>query len=66
MANDHDLRELKARVSEEIHDDFLLSGKKLGFKTRTEYLTWVILKELYGVVPQLQITREPGGFQGRD
>jgi hypothetical protein len=61
---------LKVRVTETVHDDFMIAGRMLGFATRSDFLNWVINKELYGIVTHLNITRghdtkEPGAFIGR-
>lgn len=45
MAND---LELKAKVSEKVHDDFLVTARALGFATRSEFLRHLICRELYG------------------
>lgn len=58
--------ELKAKVSEQTHDDFLIAAKHLGFSTRSEFLRYLIERELYGISAQLQITRMPGAFTGQD
>lgn len=61
MPNDTDL---KCKVSEEVHDDFLIAAKHLGFHTRSELLRYLVHRELYGVSSQLQITRMPGAHLG--
>jgi hypothetical protein len=57
MAND---ATLETKVTEEIHDDFMIAARHLGFKTRSEFLRYLVIRELYGVSAQLQITRIPG------
>lgn len=57
--------ELKAKVSEQTHDDFLIAAKHLGFATRSEFLRYLVERELYGVSSQLQITRLPGALVGQ-
>lgn len=57
--------ELKAKVSEQTHDDFLIAAKHLGFSTRSEFLRYLVERELYGVSSQLQITRMPGALVGQ-
>lgn len=56
--------ELKAKVSEQTHDDFLIAARHLGFSTRSEFLRYLIERELYGVSTQLQIKRTPGAYTG--
>jgi hypothetical protein len=63
MANDC---ELKAKVSEETHDDFLILSRHLGFNSRSEFLRYLVERELYGAKAQLQIIRMPGAVTGRD
>lgn len=58
--------ELKTKVTEQVHDDFLIAAKHLGFKDRSEYLRFIISRELYGISSQLQITRIPGAFLGQE
>lgn len=58
--------ELKAKVTEQEHDDFLIAARQLGFHTRSEYLRYLIRRELYGVSSQLQISRIPGAVTGQD
>ena len=58
--------ELKAKVTEQEHDDFLIAARQLGFSTRSEYLRYLICRELYGISSQLQITRLPGAVTGQD
>ena len=62
--------ELKVKVTETIHDDFMIAGRLLGFSTRSAFLHWIINKELYGIVTHLNITRdhdnkEPGAVVGQ-
>lgn len=57
--------ELKCRVEESTHDDFLIAAKHLGFNTRSEFLRYLVERELYGVSSQLQITRMPGAIPGQ-
>lgn len=61
MANDSTL---ETKVSEEIHDDFMIAARHLGFKNRSEFLRYLVIRELYGVSSQLQITRVPGAATG--
>ena len=56
--------ELKAKVTEQTHDDFLIAAKHLGFSSRSEFLRYLIERELYGISSQLQITRIPGAYIG--
>ena len=58
--------ELKAKVTEQTHDDFLIAARHLGFSSRSEFLRYLIERELYGVSAQLQITRIPGAYTGQE
>ena len=58
--------ELKAKVTEKTHDDFLIAAKHLGFTSRSEFLRYLVERELYGISAQLQITRIPGAYTGQD
>lgn len=58
--------ELKAKVTEQTHDDFLIAAKHLGFSSRSEFLRYLIERELYGISSQLQITRIPGAYIGQE
>lgn len=62
MSND---TELKCKVAESVHDDFLIAAKHLGFSSRSEFLRYLVERELYGISSQLQITRIPGAFTGQ-
>lgn len=62
MSND---TELKCKVEESVHDDFLIAAKHLGFSSRSEFLRYLVERELYGISSQLQITRIPGAFTGQ-
>lgn len=63
MANDVDV---KTSISEEEHDDLLITARQYGFKNRAEIIRWLIRRELAWAKPQLQINRSPGAFTGRD
>lgn len=58
--------ELKAKVTEQVHDDFLIAARHLGFSTRSEFLRYLIERELYGISAQLQITRVAGAYIGQE
>ncbi|RMD64884.1 hypothetical protein D6833_03740 [Candidatus Parcubacteria bacterium] len=58
--------ELKTHVSEKVHDDFLLLVRAYGFNTKSELLRYLIERELYGVVPHLQITAPGAGMAGKE
>lgn len=58
--------ELKAKVTEQEHDDFLIAAKHLGFHSRSEFLRYLIRRELYGISSQLQITRISGALKGQE
>jgi len=63
MAQDFDI---KTSVDEETHDDLLLTARQYGFKTRAEFVRWLIKRELAWAKPQLQVTRMPGVLKGND
>ena len=63
MPND---TELKCKVTEDTHDDFLVAARHLGFSTRSEFLRYLVHRELYGISGQLQITRIPGAYTGQE
>jgi len=63
MSNDV---ELKTHVSEQTHDDFLLLVRAYGFRSKSELLRYLVERELYGVVPHLQITAPGAGLTGRE
>ena len=58
--------EIKTSVDEETHDNCLVTARSYGFKTRAEWVRWLIERELAWAVPQLQINRLPGVLKGRD
>lgn len=64
MTELHDC-ELKAKVSEKVHDDFLIAARQLGFSDRSKFLRYLVERELYGVSAQLEITRLPGAYLGQ-
>ncbi|MFZ2172366.1 MAG: hypothetical protein WAW61_22360 [Methylococcaceae bacterium] len=61
MAND---TELKAKVEESVHDDFVSLCRDYGFDHKSEFLRFLILRELYGAKAQQQINRMPGALKG--
>lgn len=61
MSND---TTLKCLVAESVHDDFLIAAKHLGFSSRSDFLRYLVERELYGISSQLQITRIPGAYLG--
>ena len=63
MSND---TELRTRVSEQAHDDFLIASRYLGFSSRSEFLRYLVERELYGFSGQLKITRIPGEVTERN
>jgi hypothetical protein len=62
MAND---TELKTKVEESVHDDFLVLARDYGFENRAECLRWLVHRELYGAKAQQQNNRMPGACVGQ-
>ena len=58
--------ELKCKVDEQTNDDVLITLKHLGFKTRSEFLEYLVIREIYGVASLLQINRQPGAYLGQE
>jgi len=57
--------ELKTHVSEETHDDFAVLARILGFENKSQFLRFLVVREVDGVLPQLK-TNAPGyGLTGR-
>jgi hypothetical protein len=48
--------ELKTHVSEEMSEQFIVLTALMGFKSRSEYLRFIIEREVRGVLPQVQNT----------
>jgi hypothetical protein len=46
--------ELKTHVSEQESDDFIALARLLGFETKSQFLRFIALREIKGVLPQLQ------------
>jgi len=63
MAQDFDI---KTSVDEETHDDLLLTARQYGFKTRAEFVRWLIKRELVWAKPQLQINAMKGVMRDRE
>ena len=63
MAQDFDI---KTSVDEETHDDLLLTARQYGFKTRAEFVRWLIKRELVWAKPQLQINPMRGVIKGHE
>lgn len=63
MPNDH---ELKAKVTEKTHDDFLLLARQMGFDNRSEYLRYLVERELYGATSMVNFHRFPGAITGQN
>ena len=63
MANDVDV---KTKISEKDHDNFLILSRQLGFETRSQCLRYLVKRELYGAMAQVQTNRSPGAVIGRD
>ncbi len=57
--------ELKTKVEEVVHDDFVSLGRDYGFDHKGEFLRFLILRELYGAKIQQKNNRMPGAFTGR-
>jgi len=58
--------ELKTHVSEQVHDDFLLLVRAYGFSSKSELLRYLVERELYGSLSQIQITVPGARMAGRN
>lgn len=58
--------EIKTSVDEETNDNAIITARQYGFKTRAEWVRWLIERELAWAVPHLQINRMPGVLKGRE
>jgi hypothetical protein len=58
--------EIKTSVDEETHDDALVVARAYDFKTRAEWVRFLILRELSWATPQVHINRIPGVLKGRE
>ena len=58
--------ELKTRVEETVHDDFVSLCRDYGFQHKGELLRFLILRELYGAKAQQQSSRMPGALTGHN
>ena len=58
--------ELKTHVTEQIHDDFLVLSRLLGFDTKAEFLRFIITREVLGSLPQIQNSAPKYGLAGID
>lgn len=63
MAND---TELKTKVEESVHDDFLHLARDYGFDNKSDLLRFIIMRELYGAKVQQKNNRIPGALTGRE
>lgn len=57
--------ELKTHVDEQTLEDFLVCGRLLGFKSRSDFLRFIVLREVAGTLPQLQSNAPAYGLAGR-
>jgi hypothetical protein len=59
MAKEQELKdhEIKFKVTETLLEDAIVSGRLQGFKDRSEYMTYLLKKDIYGMLAQLNITR---------
>ncbi len=46
--------ELKTKVDEKTHDDFIVASRMHGFTCKSTFLRYLIERELYGSLSQLQ------------
>jgi hypothetical protein len=58
--------EIKTSVDEETHDNALVVARAYDFKTRAEWVRFLIERELSWATPQVHINRIPGVLKGRD
>lgn len=57
--------ELKTHVSEQVHEDFLFLVRAYGFGSKSELLRYLVERELYGSLSQIQITVPGARMAGR-
>jgi len=57
--------ELRTSVNEQVHDDFLVAGRHLGFSCRADFLRYLVNRELYGVTALYQVTKRAGAMEER-
>lgn len=46
--------ELKTKVTEQVHDDFVVLSRMMGFNHKAECIRFLIERELYGNLTRLQ------------
>ena len=63
MALDFDI---KTSLDEETHDNCLVTARAYGFKTRAEWVRWLIARELSWSSSQLHIKRLPDAMKGHE
>lgn len=56
--------ELKTHVTEVDSDDFIALARLLGFENKSQYLRFIVLREIKGVLPQLQSNAPRYGKEG--
>lgn len=61
MSND---TELKTHVDEDIHDDFIVLARMLGFENKSQLLRFIVVREVKGTLPQLQNSAPQFGNTG--
>ena len=57
--------ELKCKVTETVHEDFIVAARQLGFADKSKFLRYLVERELYGVSAQLHIAKMPGAYPGQ-
>ena len=57
--------ELKTHISEADSDDFIALARLLGFENKSQYLRFIALREIKGVLPQLQSNAPRYGREGQ-
>ncbi|WP_319557926.1 hypothetical protein [Thiomicrorhabdus sp.] len=57
--------ELKTHVPEEVHEEFLVLSRMLGFTSKSEFLRFIVTREVKGVMPQLQSNAPRYGLAGQ-
>lgn len=56
--------EIKAKIDEKTHDDALMCSRSQGFDTRSDWVRFLIMRELYGISSMVSIAHIPGAIQG--
>lgn len=56
--------ELKTKVTDQVHDDFIVLSRLMGFSSKAECLRFLVERELYGNLPRLQVNPSGAVLKG--